>query len=422
MAKYVSLNWYLTTVVALAANVSLGCSAKVADLGNNPASDSTDPIYSTDPPPTTVSAGATDAGTTAFRIVDRESAEFDFQDSSCLGSLCDSPSNGESFTVVSGRLFWGSTSYPGSITRNSIRSCNVDNCASSLITHHTADVDIAGCHGSAQYIQPDIRSEAATIYWTNFCSTGYMSSPMDGHSAAASISAPGIMSMGFAVDGGLLYSATTEATLLRCAASDCTNSLERFAMTPPVEEGNSGSSSGRVVAQDYDYLYLVDIDARLIRVKKDLNAPFEVLVHLPKGSPIGQIVLQGDSLYWVENVESGKLKSCTKTGCSDAPTTLMTGLHNPSSLAVDDSSLYVLEPPEVTVDQFADVTPNTGRILKCQITGCSNPEVIYSRTNEMAMGGLLTDDRFLYFSGNYCKYVDRFTWHGTCGFIAAIPK
>ena len=422
MAKKISFGSCLSTVALLSAFGALSCSAKVVDLGSNPRGDSTDPIYSSDPPPDT-SASAIVAGTTAFRIVDKEYTNANYQYGDCEGMLCDHEIYGNSFTVVSGRLYWVSRTYPGSNTRNFVRSCNIDHCASSLFTHYTTEF-YGGCYQGDQDIQADFRSDASMIYWRNNCAGEILYSPMDGHSAATSISATGAIYTNFVVDGGLFYATTDAAKILRCTASDCAPSLELFAMTPPAAEADSPlSSNSPIVAQDSDYLYLVDAaNARLIRVRKDPKASFEVLVHLPKYIAIAQVVLQGDSLYWVENVLMGELKSCAKTGCADKPTTLMTGLHRPTSLAVDDSSLYVLEPPEITGADYSGVAPNTGRILKCPTSGCTNPTVVYSRTDEMFMESLLVDDRFLYFSGNYCKRDNYISWQGPCAYIAAVPK
>jgi hypothetical protein len=167
-------------------------------------------------------------------------------------------------------------------------------------------------------------------------------------------------------------------------------------------------------------------------VPKDTTAAFEVLGELPP-TKLAAITVYGDNIYWVENVALGQLMSCPKSGCAGTPTTLMTGLNKPTAMAFDESSLYVLEPPVSTEPQSAtppSVVPitvtQTGRILKCPLTGCDNPQVIYTSTTEAKMENLVVDDRFVYFSGNYCAE-DNLTfsypgWSDGCSFIAAIPK
>jgi len=71
---------------------------------------------------------------------------------------------------------------------------------------------------------------------------------------------------------------------------------------------------------------------------------------------------------------------------------------------------------------YSGVAANTGRILKCPLTGCANPTVIYSRSDEVSMDELHVDDGFVYFHGSYCKYADGVNWYDGCAFIAAIPK
>ena len=98
-------------------------------------------------------------------------------------------------------------------------------------------------------------------------------------------------------------------------------------------------------------------------------------------------------------------------------------------MAFDDSSVYVLE-PSVLQTTFVDgqhdeySVERAGRILKCPITGCSNPQVLYNSTTEFQMKNLVVDDRFVYFAGNYCTPGDMNSngWYDACAFIATIPK
>ena len=178
---------------------------------------------------------------TAFRIVDKETVSngiFDF--GGCSGSLCGPELAGDSFAVASGRLFWGSRSYtydPYETTHSFIRSCVVDHCASSLITYVAADSSDEGFPPDGQYFQTDIRPDTGLIYWKDVYSSipgPFVYSPIDAHVAAANITVPGtILTTNFVVDNGLLYSVTTDATLLRCGISDCTNSLAQFPVTFP---------------------------------------------------------------------------------------------------------------------------------------------------------------------------------------------
>ena len=252
MAKQLSLGPVRSIAVSLATCASLGCSAKVVDLGNNPTGQvgSTSPYYSAglfwDNSP-----DASDAGVTAFRVVDKEtgSTETNPLNGNCAGIPCGRALAGHSFALASGRLFWGSRSYPASGTRSSILSCVVDYCASSLVTHFVSE-DYYEVSPGGQAFETDNQTARGSIYWHDWGSSRpYMFSPIDGHSAATQISAPNAFYNNFAVDDGILYSATYDGTLLSCATSDCSNTLVRFALTPPAGEdflnlSNSGVTNG----------------------------------------------------------------------------------------------------------------------------------------------------------------------------------
>jgi hypothetical protein len=190
--------------------------------------------------------------------------------------------------------------------------------------------------------------------------------------------------------------------------------------------------------QDSDYLYLVGETgspsvSRILRVQKDNSAPFEELGQMAN-APIAPdpFAVHGDNIYWLELVALGRILSCPKSGCGDSPKTIGGGLdllNNGAEIAVDDASVYILEYPlaelELGYGQTYVSVVSPGRILKCPLTGCDTPEVIYTGTSNLNMQNLLVDDRFIYFRGNDCTQANLDSsgaWFNNCGFIAVIPK
>ena len=80
-----------------------------------------------------------------------------------------------------------------------------------------------------------------------------------------------------------------------------------------------------------------------------------------------QFVVDENNVYWTSysttGADGGEVLSCAKTGCSSAPTVLVSGLHDPRALATDGVNMYFAEAGTKLAD---------GRIAKCQVTGCSN--------------------------------------------------
>src|ERR1700690_3562612 len=128
-----SMNFVLGSRLAmltfLAICGGLACSAKTVDLGNN-SSTSTGPIYSEGPPPA-VASGVTDAGAVPFFIVDREQSKCALQPYSGIVGL---------FTVDSGRLFWFSQTPTSGNGKYSLRSCDIEHCASSILSSNGYDI------------------------------------------------------------------------------------------------------------------------------------------------------------------------------------------------------------------------------------------------------------------------------------------
>lgn len=128
----------------------------------------------------------------------------------------------------------------------------------------------------------------------------------------------------------------------------------------------------------------------------------------------------GERLLGRKRVD-GQLLSCPKTGCADLnPTVITTGLEKPTGLAADDDSLYILEPPQYHDTGTTFTMTRPGRILKCPLSGCVQPTVVYASTTEVWINQLKVDDRFVYFSGTDCG--PNLPWGSPCGLISAIPK
>ena len=419
MAKEASSWSILAFVTSLAAGNMLACSAKTVDLGGNNQLPS-GLTYSTGVP--TAPTNAVSGGdSTVSRIVAGEPTV------SGMYATTLSP-----YAVDSGRLYWLSSFQTGSTQQYSLRSCAVDHCADSLMTHGTTQ--FTQSLGVTDPVETPMQVDGSDIYWRTLQESVFPSqiatSSKTPNSGISAVDFPWAVTADFVVKSGTIY-ACMQDVVVRCRASNCKPTSERFAMTPPA--GESPLAFSHMLGQDDGFLYLtggntITIDWTLLRVPKDPNASYEILSPISPTS-LGGFALYGDNMYWTEYEGAGRVLSCPKTGCMGAPKILMTGLNGPTSLAVDDDTIYVIEPPQVSMLMAISGSPTEvvlpGRVLKCPITGCAEPAVLYAGSDERLMTQLVVDDRFVYFYGSNC-HIDFSSgsvdpW-APCAFIAAIPK
>ncbi len=409
-----------TLVPWVAACVAAGAarSAKTVDLGNNP-NVQANPIYVDKPPPTGAATGDNARGA-PFRIVDGEQ---------------DIDGDAVQFTVDSGHLYWLHAEIAGTAYRYRLDNCAIDNCALTLAS--------SDYRTEAELSFGTILTNDDMVYWTQGRAEG------DGYSTliappfpSAGISevtwpSPGIAT--FQVSDGMLYTLDKDVgNVQRCTGADCAATAEQLSIPAPPDATQFDFGQSTIFGQDSDYLYLVDkyepaSYTRLGRVRKDFSAPFEVITELSQ-TLAGPMAVCGENVCWAETVALGRLLSCPKSGCGSAATTLTSGLnlYLRAMIAADDSSVYILDPPQIEDIANADDTVGTsrvmkpGHILKCPITGCDAPQVLYTSTTEVSMTNLLVDDRYVYFRGNGCaqsyRVLPQDGLYNNCAFIAAIPK
>jgi hypothetical protein len=88
-----------------------------------------------------------------------------------------------------------------------------------------------------------------------------------------------------------------------------------------------------------------------------------------------QLAVDETNVYWdltrywpvLQGPAQGEVLACPKTGCSEGPTVLASGLRNPAGLATDGASVYFTERGTNNATDATD-----GRVSKCSVTGCSN--------------------------------------------------
>lgn len=191
----------------------------------------------------------------------------------------------------------------------------------------------------------------------------------------------------FGVDGNQLVVLTLEDTLLICNEDDCDASLKRVPMVAP--EGEADYVSGSHITFDDQYIYVVS-EERVLRVRKDGSRPFEVLAR--DVGPVGQLVVHSDSVYWTERFPAG-LRSCLKTGCQEQPNTVISALHDPVGLVVDDDFFYISEPAEqltVPASDNVEYAPGSDRILRCDTASC-----VAIGTHDHVLGPMVEDGKNL---------------------------
>jgi len=394
--RYVVRSYFGLSILCL--SLDCGCSAKIINLGTNDGNDATD-----------------NEQPQAVRLVDGESGI-------CVSYFA----HPIPYFVESSRLHWFESLGNESSFQVLLRSCDIGNCAATITNSRALQGSIYDytCPLGDSLVLVD----SDTIYWT-----AYQNGPILMHvglapeSAFQSEALPAETKGKFLVVNGFLYLATMDGGVFRCKIGSCSNSLERFAMTPPSGVAPFQNLAGGIFGKDDDYFYVAENPpsgsaGRLLRVPFEVDATFDVLARLADTDDVRTAKLYENNLYWLENTNTGQLKSCPKSGCADSPKVLMSGLQFASQVEVDSSNLYVLEAPQVhqIVSTSNLELDAPGHILRCPITGCSAPSILLTTTTEYTLDNLVVDDQFVYVSGNYCSVPSKPS--ETCGYIAATPK
>lgn len=171
----------------------------------------------------------------------------------------------------------------------------------------------------------------------------------------------------FIVDGSTLVLATNESTLLTCDEADCDSTLKRLPFNVPAS--SSPDSGVKQLVADADFYYLAQ-EERFLRVRKDGSQPFEVLAQ--DVGVLGEMTGSGDNLYFARRFPAAVL-SCPKAGCVGEPPTVVSNLHAPYGLLVENETIYISEPADVPLDYYTlpDADVGDDRMLRCSGADCT---------------------------------------------------
>jgi len=382
------------TALTLASAVP-SCSGRVADLGNS--GPGSGPVLAGSPTSMQGVAGAA-AATTPSKLVDRE-----FQVTA--------------FTVDAGQIFWMATASaqlsaqpPSPSPAGYLRTCAVANCVGSVMSWPLQNP--AGIRD----LSTKIHTSVGSVFFPSVgVGEGLKVCPKGDCSAPRSLLA-GVDVRDFAVANQTLFVLSVPPdTVLSCSESDCNGTLIRFAMRAP--DGEAPFSSPKRIVADDTFLYMLLDDGRVIRTRQDGAGTFEVIARGQINA--SDLAQQGDSIFWTESVVLGHIFRCPKTGCAASPDVVAAGLHKPTSLALDSSSVYFSEPADITSTSDPEGIPGSNRTSRCALPTCSVPTVLLEKVGYP--GFVVVDDRFIYFSGYHCNSGVS-DGSQPCGFVVTLPK
>ncbi len=295
--------------LAFCGAVSCACSANTVDLDRTP----------TNPAP---------AGPTQLGAIER----------------IDAGTEVSSFDVEGSRVFWQS---------GQIQSCEFERCAGTVVTYdvpvdaflegETADDVFVAYAGAARY-QPAV--EVVARCPRSGCTGGPQKFLEEDANAAWSP----------AFDASYLYWQST-FDLLRCPLSGCEGVPELVAK----DQTGLGALSIGTDAVFYETFNVDVIDQwELHSAAKDGSEPAKTLVQVPNA--IYRVYAVGPTaFYWLDN--AGSIQSCPLAGCDgQPPTTVVSTATGKTSLRVDDSGIYWMEPESGT--------PGGGAVRYCPLAGC----------------------------------------------------
>lgn len=382
MTDSLGLRGALAAVMLVALSSGTGCS-KVVDVGEN---DATEPLYATSAPPPW--KASSDGPPPVWKIVDNV---WDIRAVAAGG----------------GRVFWirgyfDDYEVPMSESARpmlAVQSCSVEHCKGSF-----DNIDVYGRNGRAYNgdasVNPSLLLNESGVFWLDAeegTGAAHCSRDLAGGVSYLDPIADSRDLPAFGVDNKYLYLATAVISstpavnvVQRCEIADCTGTLSLFSMiAPPGEAAYDGASQ---IVPDGEYLYLSS-GTRILRTRKDGTGDFEVIARDQQN--IGAIAVRGDTVFWTESILLGRIQSCPISGCAGSPEVVVSNLHTPKELAVDDEYIYFTDPfdPQLSTD----IPSSSDSLLRCPITGCSKPTRL---AQKQGIGRfVVTDDEFVYFMG-----------------------
>ena len=255
-----------------------------------------------------------------------------------------------------------------------VRSCAKDDCAGTVVTYATMQ------HGATKIAVND-----RDVFWTMTSDpTSVMSAivacPIAGCTEDPRVIVMGMTTESLTVDDANVYWLSSDA-LLRCPVSGCEGS--------PVVVAALGTPTGfsflaNNVVVDGASIFLAmsngDRTARIVELDKDGAQPMRVIadgLQQPQS-----LAVDAANVYWSEAV-AASIKSCPRTGCSDAVGALVDRAGYAALIAVQPGGVQWFSSPAYWFSSWIPVA--TAELLACPSAGCVAQPVVLATEEDGPM-------------------------------------
>jgi hypothetical protein len=257
------------------------------------------------------------------------------------------------------RVYWSTeTAHPeidDPVEGGTVRSCAKENCAATLITYATSQNAFK------------IVVNKSRVYWSDTADQIF-ACPIEG-CAGSPIRIPGDQSS-FVVDDSHIYLMSNFSGELQRV------SLEDRTTTKLAEHLNSSEAAqGGTLVVDSSYVYWIVPGplGKVMRVRKDGSESAEAVItglHQPNSLAVGPT-----GIFWTEHSTFGAVMSCPLNGCVGDPVVIASEQSYPYGLASGGDRIYWL----LSLDgwQWPSEKHPRGNLLACASAGCgSSPELL----------------------------------------------
>ena len=248
--------------------------------------------------------------------------------------------------------------------RGVIRSCEPNNCAATVVTHATDQINTSGIvvGGGKIYWSVQNGSGMSTIF---ACSVG-----ASGEQPEFIVQVPSAGEI--AVDGTSLFWLGGVFDLVRCSLSDCPNTLVTLAKVGTLSEFDPFTWGRLVLGPSEIYWIEGPPDAKnpgaIMTMPKDGSLPPRVLVtglHAPL-----RVAATATDIAWIEYYSLGEIRSCSLLDCPNGPTTIAIRQPYVNLLAAEGAGVYWFGRRGYRWEDDLEVAP--ADLFECPRGGCGD--------------------------------------------------
>ncbi len=196
-----------------------------------------------------------------------------------------------------------------------------------------------------------------------------------------------------ATDGQSVYwltntgSSSSGNALMTCAIGGCGEAPTQLWSEPSADFGQE-------IAVDDTYVYWLTYSGELLECgKAGCNGQPTTLASGLQNPSL--LVVDGKNAYWISSTAStAQILMCPRTGCGDGPTPLVSQLNPVYALATDGQNAYWAE--EIGEDSCTSADPCAFRIARCSVSGCSDAPATLAVSTASLILQIALDDRNVY--------------------------